>query len=423
MTMIAVKQAAADGDVVTLQWRPFDHQGRWLEPSVSGTLDELLARWPQARVCLLLDSTALVTRRIHFQPKERRHLAKLIPFELEPDIAGDLNSLHIALGMMSGNTVVVAYTDRTTLSQQIQRLESAGLEVTHCFAESQLLDSDEQGWALNARRAENADVTAGTWVDIAWDGALAAGCEAEMATPVLTALATQQSEKLPEKIRLSGYDEHVLVALQGFLPEALTANAVIETKIVQDSWDALNPVSTRAVNLRQGELAVPLRWRKYWRPLRLPAQVAVAALALYIVTGVVEIQLDNARFRQLQAEVESVYRRAVPQGVLVDAEQQLSTQLLQLRGSGQQGQLMRLMNDMAPHLSAATSVRLHRLSYSARQGGAGQTELQLAVTAESNAEILALSEALNNAGLQTRAQNISRAGDRQQASLLVSRNN
>ena len=420
MTTIAVKQSVADGDVITLQWRPFDHLGRWLGPSATGTLDELLVRWPQARVCLLLDSTTLITRRIHFQAKERRHLAKLIPFELEPDIAGDLNSLHIVSGMISGNTVIAAYTDRTSLGQQINRLESAGLEVSHCFAESQLLESDEQVWALNAGHGDSADVS---WIDIAWDGVLAAGCEVGMATPVLTALTAQQSEKLPEKIRLFGKNESVLATMQGLLPEALTANAAIETKTVADSWDALNPASTRAINLRQGELAVPLRWRKYWRPLRLPVQVAAAALALYIVTGVVEIQLNNAGFRQLQTEVESVYRRAVPQGVLVDAEQQLTTQLSQLRGSGQQGQLMSLMNDMAPHLSAASSVRLHRLSYSARQGGAGQTELQLAVTAESNAEILALSEALNDAGLQTRAQNISRAGDRQQASLLVSRSN
>jgi len=415
MTMIAVKQSDVHGN---MQWRPFDYQGRWLEPSVSGTLDELLAQWPQSPVCLLLDSTEVVTRKIHFQPKERRHLAKLIPFELEPDIAGDLNSLHIAFGIRSNDTAVVAYLDKSIISQQIQRLESAGLEVTHCFAESQLLNSSSQEWVLNTRRSEHTG-----YIDIGWDGALAAGCETQMATSVLTALTALQMESLPERILLFGLDEKELMALQNFLPATLSANAAIETETVKDSWDVLNPLSAQAIDLRQGELAAPLRWRKYWKPLRLPARVAVAALALYIVTGLVEIQLNNAQFRQLQTQIESVYRRAAPQGVLVDAEQQLTAQLAQLRGSGQQGQLMVLMNDMAPHLSAAGSVRLHRLSYSARQGGTGQIELQLAVTAESNAEILALSEAFNKAGMQTRAQNISRAGDRQQASLLISRNN
>ena len=135
--------------------------------------------------------------------------------------------------------------------------------------------------------------------------------------------------------------------------------------------------------------------------------------------AVLEIQFNNQRFRSLQQDIESAYREVVPAGVLVDAEQQLSSQLRQLRGDASGGSVLGLLDQLTPQLVRSSQISINRLSYNGSSSATGLGELQLSLEAASNTDILQFSEQLNNAGLQARAQNMTQSGSRQQASLMI----
>lgn len=387
------------------RWRAFSRLGKWLGPSVEGSFGELVAAAGGASLCLLLDGNEVPTHQLNFSAAEKKHLTSLVPFELESVVASDISSLHVALAEPDGLSVTAAYIEKSILRRHVEPLESAGLWVDRCHAIPQLLQADRQSWQLNIRRSNR--------VDIAW-GQQSTTVSAEMLKITIAALLAEVQHSLPEQITVFVSDETGAAAVLAVLKEQLVGSQ-IEVVELQDSWDALHPDNASAIDLRQGVFAAPVRWQRLWKPLRTPAVATAAALALFALTAVVEIQVNSSRFDRLQQQIETAYRRAVPQGMLVDAEQQLMAQIRQLRGGGNDAGLMPVLNAVAPVLLQYPQISTHRLNFSAAQG-----ELQLAVTAASNADILTLTDALNESGLSAQARNISTAGDRQQASLLIS---
>jgi general secretion pathway protein L len=408
MTLLAVKQTAPG----YYRWRAFSSRGEWRGPAQSGDLPTLISSCHDADICLLLDSSVVVSRQVMVKAGEQKHLARLLPFELEPDLACDLALIHVALGPVQPTQVGVAYGERSWLRQQIQTLEAAGLEVSRCVAEASCLSAPPQGWVVSIDRHQTDSVL------LRWPGG-ATRCHAELVPLLLQSMAGPPDMIWPTELTVYGADDDNTNRLAGQLASMLSqaaAHAVpFRTQKISDDWDALNPLHPNAVNLRQGDLAAPVRWQKLWRPLRMPVYASAAACLVFVLSAVIEIQLNQRRFENLQTEIEQTYRRAVPQGVLVDAEVQLTTQLAQLRRNSGQGQLLPLLDELAPVLLQAASVRVHRLTYSS-----GQRELQLTISGDSNTTLLALDEQLNQAGIRAQTRNISRAGDRQQASLIVS---
>ncbi|MAY56851.1 MAG: hypothetical protein CMQ46_14845 [Gammaproteobacteria bacterium] len=406
MSVLIIRPESTPGHY---RWRRYDRRAGWLAASQKGSLQTLCKQHPGAQVWLMLDGPQLVMRRLPYRPEERKHLSRLIPFELESDIAGDIQSLHIAIDAVEPETVTLAYVDREWFAEQIEALESAGLEVSRCFVTGQLIDGDKDDWKILV--TDGADdgwlptqlSGLGLSVDVSMLPLVAERVQREAvagAIPALHVFASSQSEA----------DDIV-----SMLPESIRGEARTRVSIVNEPWDALTFERPGAIELRQGLFAAPVRWQKLWRPARIPVIAAAAALLIFLLSSFIELQINNADYRRIQQQVEQVYRTAVPQGVLVDAEQQLRSQLAQLRGSGASASVLPLLDQIAPVLLQHGDVRVHRVNFlAARQ------ELQLALTAQSNSQLLAFSEALGNAGLSAQARNISQAGSRQQANLLVS---
>lgn len=422
---------------------------RWLDcesgEQGSGTLPAMAERWPDARMTLLIAGADCPSRRLAFRPEEKRHLARLIPFELEADLAQDIGGLHVALGMPlqgingqgqtqtadstataeSASQVVISYMDKRELGARIMALETAGFDVRHCYAEPLLLPSTASSWVLRLTDSQ---------VDIGWGTGAAASIDLSMLAvfmdsvlhaPVAAGATPPQSLQLQalnnDELELMKAEVLASVLVQTWQPELVTMR-------LPDVWDGIcqpgagrgaDKVSPAIPDLRQGEFARPVRWQKIWRPVRLPLiAVGVAALTFASVT-LLETQLNNQRFRSLQQDMESAYREVVPAGMLVDAEQQLRAQLGQLRGDSAGGSVLAMLDRITPQLAQNAQVSINRLSYNGRSSATARSELQLSIEAASNTDILQFSEQLNNSGLQARAQNMTQSGNRQQASLII----
>ena len=388
------------------RWRAFSRQGKWLGLSVEGSLEQLTDAARGASATLLLDGGDVLSRRVHFSAAEKKHLGALVPFELESVVAADISSLHVVLDDPEELSVTAVFIEKAILRQQIEPLENAGIWVEYCHAIPHLLNADERHWQVNIRDSGR--------VDLAW-GRQGTSLQADMLSIVIPALLTEVQAASPARVTVFMSDEAGAAPVLATLRELLT-DSQLDIVPHQDPLDAWQPDDSRAVNLRQGAYAAPVRWQRLWKPLRVPVLATAAALVLFVLTAVIEIQLNSSRFDRLQQQIEAAYRRAVSQGMLVDAEQLLMTQIRQLRGDSSGAGLMPVLDAVAPVLLQHPQINTHRLNFSASQG-------ELAVTAASNADILTLTDALNDAGLSAQARNISTAGDRQQASLLISGGN
>lgn len=414
---------------------------RWYLPdSVDETLHsaslEDFRNWKRAagfdqknmlRAVLLLSGEQVVTRSLVFAANEKKHLQKLLPFMLESQLAVDLSQVHVAHRLPAQTqtdrlTVQVAYTDKKQLQWRVDELESLGLEVESVFSIPALLPASDEQWSL---------LLDGNLCHLHATKSLCTSIEPELVSVLLDTAVEGFSEQthIPELTLLSvgkdaanQPDTNVLQART--LLQTLSRHDAIKSaginisaQSVRHVWKNLAVSGRNAVDLRQGELAAPLRLGKHWQQWRVPALAAMVATSAVLLTAAVETQINQYRFRALDARIEQRYREVMPEGVLVDAVQQLSAQVSQRRATTASRSLTRMLDDMLEPFENADSVTLHRLSYSA--GNTNGTEIQLIVSAPDTADILTLGENLTAAGLTAQAQNISRTGDSQQANLLV----
>jgi len=220
----------------------------------------------------------------------------------------------------------------------------------------------------------------------------------------------------PELITLLG-NEAQCAQLEAMLATVWAARADLSPAPVQKRyaalWDVLTDPASARLDLRQGEFACPLPWQRWWQQVRPVAVLAGVALLLQVSVQLLQLYQFNAHFREVQADITAAYRQVMPDGVLVDAEQQLRSQLGgQAAGPG--GSVLHVLGRVAPLVAAHDGMTIGRLGW---QGA--RRELQMAISARSNSDILALAAALQAAGLDAQPQQIVRQGSLQAANLVV----
>jgi general secretion pathway protein L len=404
-----IKQLRRDDEgLASYRWRPCSRDGRWLGPAREGTGQEMRAALPgeSLEVCLLLSGTEVVTQQVPYNPRERRHLAKLVPFELEEDVTSELDDLHFAIGKPGDGEVPTAYVNRHWLAEQISDLEALGFEVSHCLPEPLLLPRPDSGWTLRLDDELQAH----------YGGGLAFAVEPDMAKPALASLAA--SAPLPERLLLMADDQPHLDTLYNALPAAVLDKLTeldIEVQLT-DRWDGLALDRYDSLDLRQGDFARQLPVAKWWREWRSVAAVAAVALVGYIGVSVAQIQVYSAEANELREQINTVFREVVPQGAIADPEQQLRRKIAEFKGGSSGSSVVEMLATVAPLIAEDKDVTVRRLTYNDQRD-----EMQVTLEAKSNSDILELSNAISQQGLNAAPQNMSRAGDRQQANMTIRR--
>src|SRR5690606_36480408 len=114
--------------------------------------------------------------------------------------------------------------------------------------------------------------------------------------------------------------------------------------------------------------------------------------------------------------ITTLYREVMPQGLLVNAEAQLRNQLTQLSGSVNGESVLTLLSSFAGALQNGDGVTLHRINYNQKSN-----DMQVVMAASNNANLLKFIDRMEQAGLVASAQNMTRTGEEQQATVIVSR--
>ncbi|WP_246125019.1 type II secretion system protein GspL [Exilibacterium tricleocarpae] len=397
-------------DPDTYFWRDLGADGHWRDVPSRGNIDALCAHLREAgsELWLLLPGDHIVCDKMTFSAKEKRHLARLVPFQFEEAVAADVDDMHFALCEPGEENVAVAYTERDWFRQRLGAFTSRGVDLHYCVPEPLVLPRADNGWTLSF-----GGLAYGGQVSVSYGDNLGFAIEAALLTPALEALLAQAPA--PESIRLLADDSDALETLRALLPADIEAEVEAETL---DMWDRcdLEAGPTPPINLRQGEFARRLPFEKWWLEWRQVAAVALVAVVLYGGLNLGGYQVLKSEHLSLRQQTEQAYRTAVPRGRISDPERQLKTKVQALQGGGEGSGATVMIGTVAPLIAGNEELTLQGMNYTDQRG-----ELRLTLEAKTFNAIEKLRVSVEQKGLQAELLNSSAQGEVQQARMRIKR--
>lgn len=380
----------------------------------NGELSELqqtLGEW-EYELWLLVPGARVVTTELTVSRKEQRHLRSMAPFQLEDDLACEIDEVHFAFGPVSNGKVAIARVDKGWLQQHFTALAEMGLEIQRCLPEALLLPTEVNGWSVYL--AEELQVCQGLGRGFVIDANLTAAA--------LNTLLSQQSDEQGEKgddddgselpsIALFADTEARLAQLETMLPEVLKDK--VSQRAIRSPWQ-FDTSLRNVIDLCQGDFARQLPLVHWWQLWSKTAIFAAVVLVAFFSINFAEIQILKSEQQQLRKSMETAYRQVVPSGTLVDPEKQLQRRVRATQGGSQQSQLLPMLAAVTPLIASVEGVQLRTMNYSD-----DKNELRLNIQAPAFNTIEQLRRELNQAGLQATLVNASASGDVHQARLRI----
>jgi len=379
------------GEATLYTWRVLSEIGEWRGDAGTGSLADLQAVIGEQELGLwwLVSGARVSTRVLPVSAKEKRHMHKLLPYQLEDDLACEVERLHFAFAAARNDEVEVAYVDQAWFASQMATFESAGLVLAGALAEPWMLPTDNNSCTLSLFED----------LQIRFSNGACFSVEAELRERVLN----QLHESLPEDANLllvAADDAGLDVLTQGL---ALELRERITHRYHRDNWGALNihaervPLQMKAsqwFSLCQGTFSrrLPIaNWLHQWRQVGIFAAVA---LVVFLTVNFLQVQQLKAEQAELQAGIESAFRSVVPRGAMVDPLRQLRTKLRGTQVVANNSESVALLAVVAPALDEAKSIKLQGLQYNH-----DRNELRLNVQAPAFNLIEALRNRLDGKGV------------------------
>lgn len=404
---VVIKKLGSDGEDALYSWRRCNAEGRWLSGVEIGNITTLAhSLMPgEDTALLLLPGVDVVCQPITFNKQEKKHLARIIPFEMEEELTEEIDELHFAFGCIESESGVAAHTNLTKLQSDISQLEHAGLSINHCVPEPLLLERMEAGWGI---RLDD-------YLHVHYGPGLGFSVERSLANAALSSLA--QSTQ-PEHLLLLADDQDQLEQLRALLPLELTQHLVeeqIDNKIA-DAWESLNFNYLNELDLRQGALARQLPLAKWWQEWRTASVLAAIAVVAFLGLNMAQLQINSAKQRNVLEQINQVYRQVVPQGAVADPERQLQQRLSTYETTSSGGSVVAMLAKVAPLIAGKEDINLRNLRYDDQRG-----TMDVTLTAKTYSIALDLSNQIQTTGLSAQLSGVAASGDEQQVRMIISR--
>jgi general secretion pathway protein L len=403
-----------------------------VQSSAMGNLDALRASLGDMtqQAWLLLPGAKVVTRRLEYSEKEKKHLRNLLPFQLEESVVGDIDELHVAIGTAAAGKVALAYTDKQWLKTIFTQFANIGIEITRCWSAPLLLPLQAPATVAQIEPSLNeADATIenltvspfATWVLALENGQVNLRfAEQEgfsvplplVASALTMLIATQKlGDNLPYLV-LRAAEQADLDALFNSLPEHLAARVSAQTLV--EPWQL--DYNGTAIDLCQAEFSqrLPLeRWMKLWRSVGILALVTFIAYVGVLGFHIYKLNKQNLQLRQ---QMEAIYRGVVPNGQSDDPEKRLRIKLQAMQPKTQTGSVMAALAGVLPLISNNADVSVKVITYSAETG-----DMSVNVQAHSFNAIDALRQTISAQGYTAELQGVNTQGDVSTGRLKISK--
>ncbi|MEE8059258.1 MAG: type II secretion system protein GspL [Pseudomonadales bacterium] len=316
---------------------------------------------------------AITLRTVHFDNHEKKILQKTLPYSLEEDLVDDVEDLHFALGAIANNTVLLTIVNRQLLSQWLEDLEQQGVEIQQLVSELQLLPVANNSWSLLVENDR--------WL-LRSAGSEGFAMEADSASLALQ-LLLDQADPLPEQLRVYCQQDQqpsILSRLSEMLRGMVEWSdddywQVVADGYLQNGQNKQNGQQFIPINLLQGDYALSLPWRKWWKRWQIAAMLLLSATVLQLGVTFGEMEVLESDNLELRVAIERSYRSVVPKGAVMDPERQLRRKVNALKGSSGEG-FVTLFDRIGKVLAKTEGLSLQSLNYTEKQA-----EIRLTVLA------------------------------------------
>ncbi len=383
-----------------LAWYPpgATAEPRWLEaPEEREALRNAVTR-ERLTPCFAAPAAQVRLLRLELGTGERKHIAQSLPFLLEEQVASDIEQLHFAFTPLDRDHIAVAICALRDMERwQAQLADFPG--VHQWLPEPLLLPWREGEWCV---------VREGDAVTLRLGAAEGLGAETAMLPLLLEAALAERDA--PAGLVFYGADQEADLAL---LPATLRERAQWRRGGFAAAL-MLGGSGQVSLNLLQGVFSPRLPLGRWWREWRAVAAVFGIAFALQLVaTGAdyLALKRDN---EALRAAITDSYRRAYPQGAVVDPEKQLQRQLAALRGSGETSGFTHLMEQVGAAVAGSGDTAVTTINYNDKSG-----EMRLSILAADFDTVEQIRADINRAGLKAVMESSSAQGGRVSARLRV----
>lgn len=268
------------------------------------------------RAVVLLPNSDVVLTSVNIPSKNKKQLHQAVPYALEDTLAEDIEDLHFAIHQETPQTDShVAVINRERLDQVISLLRKKG--ITPHFILPQLLTQfiPKKAWSIIQ---QDMDLNGNHPVTIRLNAFNGFSCDKNL----LGLFLTEQLEKnVPEAITSNIETNELPEALQS-LPFTKTDPALVQYQSIESALP-LNLLTSFASQKNESNF----NWKAWRPPLLLASLVAATWL------GIVAWQNNELKQqkKQLAQSIETTFKSAFPDSRVVDAPQQMSSKLAQLK--------------------------------------------------------------------------------------------
>jgi general secretion pathway protein L len=370
-----------------------------------GDLDSLVAALPSdnTRVTLLLPGQQFVSAEVELDAKQRRHAAKLVPFELEDELCSSVDQTHFSFSAADGDRVSVLYGNKERCEIPIKSLDDKGCDVRLVLPDYLFLPWSEgqvslfyDGDILFVRNGEHRGFA----------------IEAELAQTWL--LHSQSELSGVDQLNLIGPDEESVAALENLVPADLDE---LDRDVRVSSFWHLLPLApaVSSLNLRRGALSRQLPYKNWWALWQFPVYIFAAAFVVSILVNFLAYRAYKADAVEVREATNAVYLDAVPNGRLGDVERMLESKLKGSKVSvSQPSNMVFILSKLAEALEKHDAADISSLNYNGEQ-----RSLQVTIQVDALNTLSTLRETMKEIGLESESPRTSALNDRYQARMTV----
>ena len=390
------------------QWRVADGQGGWQsEEYATGDNEALQAALPNSStpVTLIVPGADVMACDVPSAGLDKKHLAKMLPFELEDQVIDPVENLHMSYGEMGEESVPVHYIKTDKFASILAPLTEVGCEVVESIPDFTLLEVEANTIAL---------LYDGQSIIVNIGNSRRFTTDAQLAKPIFERLEIDFDAITRLELIAETYEE--LEKLHTWIPEVWDDDFEISMN-ESHFWNRISSAHAQGnMNLRRGEFARRLpfeRWAQIWK---IPAAAMGVAFIVATILMAGEYFVAKGEAKQIRKNIQEVYLKAVPNGKKGDEEGRLRAMLKNVSKTGSQPtNLMDLLGGVSKVIGQMDTVKLSNFRYNG-----DQRELQVTIEIKSLNELNQFKEKLEGQGLKVDSPRSSAQGDAYQARMKIS---
>jgi general secretion pathway protein L len=360
---------------------------------VSSGSEEGLLEWLAAQehpIVLVIPGEKVVLQQVPYNEKEKRHFAKMLPYELEDRVVEDVEGLHFAIGKKQIDCANIAYVDEQWFSQLLTVFTKNDFSVGRCVADFQ---------QLNAQDKQTIFWFCGDQLLVHSAKGMGFSSRGDTAAILLQAMLSQLDDS---EIDTGDYKIYITAS-------SASANDQQDQQSIERVFHTLVPAANVSVHIENppqsldNEMAINFCCGPYEKKMpasqqlkefRLLGMLAMVAILAFVSVNFADIYSLSLKSHHKKQLTEEAYRKVIPQGVVNDPVRQLARKLEQAGSSNDApSQVVYLLSNVAPVVQAL-SVDLSAINYSHKE-----KSLRINIQADSFNQVEKIRTDINAKGL------------------------